>query len=88
MTSGSPSCTTSPGPTLTADTVPVGRGDDPYKQLWTSDPDGDPISQRANLPDDLPPDELTMAKATDPVFPPPWDHMVYPLYLYLLDWQL
>ncbi|CCQ14716.1 DNA topoisomerase [Rhodococcus sp. AW25M09] len=24
------------------------------------DPDGDPISQRANLPDDLPPDELTI----------------------------
>ncbi|MBY6537265.1 type I DNA topoisomerase [Rhodococcus sp. BP-349] len=24
------------------------------------DPDGDPISQRANLPDDLPPDELTL----------------------------
>jgi len=27
------------------------------------DPDGDPISQRANLPDDLPPDELTLEYA-------------------------
>lgn len=27
------------------------------------DPDGDPISQRANLPDDLPPDELTVEYA-------------------------
>ncbi|WP_280501059.1 type I DNA topoisomerase, partial [Nocardia farcinica] len=27
------------------------------------DPDGDPISQRANLPDDLPPDELTVEVA-------------------------
>ncbi|WP_428847563.1 type I DNA topoisomerase [Nocardia tengchongensis] len=27
------------------------------------DPDGDPVSQRANLPDDLPPDELTLEVA-------------------------
>ncbi|MBF6355672.1 type I DNA topoisomerase [Nocardia higoensis] len=34
------------------------------------DPDGDPISQRANLPDDLPPDELT-AEVAERLFATP-----------------
>lgn len=34
------------------------------------DPDGDPISQRANLPDDLPPDELTL-EVTEKLFSTP-----------------
>lgn len=34
------------------------------------DPDGDPISQRANLPDDLPPDELT-AEVAEKLFATP-----------------
>ncbi|WP_431958307.1 type I DNA topoisomerase [Nocardia lijiangensis] len=34
------------------------------------DPDGDPISQRANLPDDLPPDELT-PEAAEKLFSTP-----------------
>ncbi|RMI29296.1 type I DNA topoisomerase [Nocardia stercoris] len=34
------------------------------------DPDGDPISQRANLPDDLPPDELT-PEAAEKLFATP-----------------
>lgn len=34
------------------------------------DPEGDPISQRANLPDDLPPDELT-AEAAEKLFATP-----------------
>ncbi|MFD4293612.1 type I DNA topoisomerase [Rhodococcus sp. NPDC058505] len=36
------------------------------------DPDGDPISQRANLPDDLPPDELTREYA-EKLFATPQD---------------
>ncbi|MGV9741883.1 type I DNA topoisomerase [Nocardia farcinica] len=41
--------------------VRVGRYGPYLERLVTDpdDPDGDPISQRANLPDDLPPDELT-----------------------------
>jgi hypothetical protein len=29
-----------------------------------------------------------LAKARDPVFPPPWDRVSYPLYLYLMELQL
>lgn len=29
-----------------------------------------------------------MTKAENPAFPLPWNRMAYPLYLYLLDWQL
>lgn len=41
--------------------VRVGRYGPYLERMVTNpdDPDGDPISQRANLPDDLPPDELT-----------------------------
>ncbi|NLG55709.1 MAG: type I DNA topoisomerase [Rhodococcus sp.] len=41
--------------------VRVGRFGPYLERMVTNpdDPDGDPISQRANLPDDLPPDELT-----------------------------
>ena len=34
-----------------------------FSSAGSNDPDGDPISQRANLPDDLPPDELTLEYA-------------------------
>ncbi|OZF48109.1 type I DNA topoisomerase [Rhodococcus sp. 14-1411-2a] len=42
--------------------VRVGRYGPYLERMVVSDddPDGDPISQRANLPDDLPPDELTI----------------------------
>ncbi|TFI43393.1 type I DNA topoisomerase [Rhodococcus sp. 1R11] len=42
--------------------VRVGRYGPYLERMVVSDddPDGDPISQRANLPDDLPPDELTL----------------------------
>ncbi|OZD04967.1 DNA topoisomerase I [Rhodococcus sp. 06-235-1A] len=42
--------------------VRVGRYGPYLERMVKSDddPDGDPISQRANLPDDLPPDELTI----------------------------
>ncbi len=45
--------------------VRVGRYGPYLERLVTDpdDPDGDPISQRANLPDDLPPDELTVEVA-------------------------
>jgi DNA topoisomerase I len=45
--------------------VRVGRYGPYLERMVRSDddPDGDPISQRANLPDDLPPDELTIEVA-------------------------
>nr|WP_067858312.1 type I DNA topoisomerase [Nocardia shimofusensis] len=52
--------------------VRVGRFG-PYLERLVADPDdpdGDPISQRANLPDDLPPDELT-AEVAEKLFATP-----------------